>query len=112
MPKPFPYKDSHRVPWKYDVTLISTRTGKEKVCSNVSSGLSRLTRSGRCHTLEELEKRRKEIGKSTVEPVRNSVDTIFCRVRHSLDMSLINFLFRDMPYSSQRDVIHITFFNE
>ena len=24
MSKPFPYKDSHRVPWKYDVTLIST----------------------------------------------------------------------------------------
>ena len=65
MPKPFPYKDSHRVPWKYDVTLISTRAGKEEVCSNISSGLSGLTRSGRCYTSEELEERRKEIGKGT-----------------------------------------------
>ena len=24
MTKPFPYEDSHRVPWKYDVSLIST----------------------------------------------------------------------------------------
>ena len=24
MPKPFPYKDSYRVSWKYDVSLIST----------------------------------------------------------------------------------------
>ncbi|KAK9991456.1 hypothetical protein SO802_026441 [Lithocarpus litseifolius] len=31
MPKPFPYKDSHRVLWKYDVTLISTQTEKEEV---------------------------------------------------------------------------------
>ena len=73
MPKPFPHKDNHRVPWKYDVSLISTRTEKEKVCSNISSGLFRLTRSGRCYTLEELEKRRKEIGKSTVKPVKNWV---------------------------------------
>lgn len=43
MPKPFPYKDNHRVLWKYDMTLISTRIGKEKVCSNVSSGLFGLT---------------------------------------------------------------------
>ncbi|KAL0010983.1 hypothetical protein SO802_006091 [Lithocarpus litseifolius] len=38
MPKPLPYEDSHRIPWKYDVSLISTRTGKEEVCSNISSG--------------------------------------------------------------------------
>ena len=29
MPKPFPYEDSHHVPWKYDVSLIFTRTRKE-----------------------------------------------------------------------------------
>ena len=75
MPKPFPYKDSHHVSWKYDVTLISTRTGKEKVCSSISSSLSGLTRSGKCYTLVELEKRRKEIGKGTAEPVRNRVTT-------------------------------------
>jgi len=59
MPKPFPYKDSHHDPWKYDVTLISTQTRKEEVCPNISSGLSELTRSGRCYTPKELEKRRK-----------------------------------------------------
>ncbi|KAL0010927.1 hypothetical protein SO802_006035 [Lithocarpus litseifolius] len=31
MPKPFPYQDGHCVPWKYDVTLISTHIGKEEV---------------------------------------------------------------------------------
>ena len=75
MPDSFPYKDSHLVPWKYDVTLISTRTWKEEVCSNVSSGLSELTRSGWCYTPEEQEKRRKEIGKGTAELVRNRVTT-------------------------------------
>ena len=53
--KPFPYEDSYRVPWKYDVPLISTRTGK-KVCSNISSGISGLIRSSHCYTPEELEK--------------------------------------------------------
>ena len=75
MPKPFPYEDSHHVPWKYDVSLISTRTGKEEVCSNISSGLSGLTRNGRCYTFEELEKKRKKMGKGTAEPVRNRVTT-------------------------------------
>ena len=75
MPKPFPYEDSHHVPWKYDVSLISTRTRKEEVCSNISSGLSRLIRSGHCYTSEELKKRRKEIGKGIAEPVRNRVMT-------------------------------------
>ena len=31
--------------------------------------------SGRCYTPEELEKRTKEIGKGTIEPVRNRVTT-------------------------------------
>ena len=75
VPKPFPYEDSHRVPWKYDVSLISTRIGKEEVYSNISSSLFGLTRSGRCYTFEELEKRRKEMGKGTAEPVRNRVTT-------------------------------------
>ena len=75
MSKPFPYEDNHRVPWKYDVSLISTWTKKEEVCSNISSSISRLTRNGRCYTPEELEKRRKEIGKGTSELVRNRVTT-------------------------------------
>ncbi|KAK9998177.1 hypothetical protein SO802_017780 [Lithocarpus litseifolius] len=33
--------------------------------------LSRLIKSGQCYTPEELEKRRKEIGKGRVEPIRN-----------------------------------------
>ena len=73
MPKPFPYEDSHHVPWKYDASLISTQTGKEKVYSNISLSLSRLTRSCRCYTPKKLEMRRKEIGKGTIEPVRNKV---------------------------------------
>ena len=75
MPKPFPYKDSHRVPWKYDVALISTQIGKEEVWCNVSSGLFELTRSGQCYTPEELGKRRKEIGKGTTKPGKNKVTT-------------------------------------
>ena len=75
MPKPLPYKDSHCVPWKYDVTLISTRTGKEKAFSKISLGLARLTKSDWYYTPEELRKRRKEIGKGMVELVRNRVTT-------------------------------------
>ena len=74
MLKLFPHKDSHRVPWKYDVSLISSRIGKEEVYSNISLGLSGLTRSGRCYNPDELKKKkRKEIGKGTIEPVKNRV---------------------------------------
>ena len=62
-----------RVLWKYNVTLISTQIGKEEICCNISLGLVGLTRYGQCYSFEELEKRRKEIGKSTVEPVRNRI---------------------------------------
>ena len=62
MPKPFPYKDSHHVPWKYNVALISTRTGNEEVCSNVSLGLSGLIRSGQCYALKELKREGKSKG--------------------------------------------------
>lgn len=75
MLKPFLYQDSHHVSWKYDVTLTSTWTGKEEGCSNVSLGLVALNRIGRCYSPVELEKRRKEIRKSTAEPVMNSVTT-------------------------------------
>ena len=47
IPKPFPYQDSHHVPWKYKVSLISTQTRKEEICSNISLGLSELTRPNR-----------------------------------------------------------------
>ena len=57
------------------VTLISTQTGKEEVCSNISSSLAKLTRSGRCYTPEELEKRSKKVGKGIAQLVRNRVST-------------------------------------
>lgn len=62
-------------PWNYDVSMISTRTRKKEVCSNISLGLARLIRSGRCYTYKELEKRRKELGKGTTKLVRNKVTT-------------------------------------
>ena len=55
------------------MSLISTRTEKEEVCSNISSSLFGLTRSGCCYNFEELENRRKEIGKGIAELVRNKV---------------------------------------
>ena len=93
MSNPFPYKDSHRVPWKYNVFSISTRTRKKEVYFNISSGLSGLTRSSRCYTFKELEKRRKEIGKGIAEPIRNRV-TIeeaeeFLKVIKNLEYSVI-----------------------
>ena len=54
---------------------MSTQIGKEEVCSNVSSSLSKLARSGRCYTPKELKKRRKEIGKGIAEPIKNRVTT-------------------------------------
>ena len=75
------------------MTLNSTRTGKEEVYSNISSGLVGLTRSGRYYTPNELEKRRKEIGKGTVELVRNKVTTEetdeFFRTIRKADYSMI-----------------------
>ena len=56
-------------------------------------GLSGLTRSGRCYTLEKLEKRRKEIGKGTTEPIRNKViigeAKEFLKVIRNLEYSVI-----------------------
>ena len=57
------------------MSLISSLTGTKEAYSNISSGLSGLTRSGHRYTLEELGKRRKEIGKGIAEPVRNRVTT-------------------------------------
>jgi hypothetical protein len=77
VPQPFPYHDNKRVPWNYGMKVISTREGKpkmeEEVVGNLTSGLGGITRSGRCYTPEELEKRRKEIGKSAEDPVKTKV---------------------------------------
>ena len=104
MLKPFPYKDNHRVLWKYDVALISTQTGMEEVCFNVSSGLSGLNRRDWCHTLEELEKSRKEIGKGIVDPVRNKVTTEdaeeFLKIIQKADYSVIQLLNKSLAQIS------------
>ena len=104
MLKPFPFEDSHRVPWKYDLSLLSTRTGKEEVCSNISLGLSGLTRSGHCYTLNELEKRRKKIGKGTAEPVKNRDITEeaeeFLKIIRNSEYSVIQQLNKSPAYIS------------
>jgi hypothetical protein len=77
VPRPFPYHDNKRVPWNYGMKIISTREGKpkveEEVVGNLTSGLGGITRSGRCYTPEELEKRRKEIGKTMEDPAKTKV---------------------------------------
>uniref|UniRef100_A0A2N9FRR6 Uncharacterized protein n=1 Tax=Fagus sylvatica TaxID=28930 RepID=A0A2N9FRR6_FAGSY len=74
VPQPFPYQDSKKIPWNYGMKVISTRESqpktKEEVVGNLTSGLGGITRSGRCYTPEELEKRRKEAGKAVEDPVK------------------------------------------
>uniref|UniRef100_A0A2N9GD13 RNA-directed DNA polymerase n=1 Tax=Fagus sylvatica TaxID=28930 RepID=A0A2N9GD13_FAGSY len=74
VPQPFPYQDSKRIPWNYGMKVISTRESKpktkEEVVGNLTSGLGGITRSGRCYTPEELEKRRKEAGKAVEDPTK------------------------------------------
>jgi hypothetical protein len=74
MPQPFPYQDDKRVPWNYGMKVISTREGKpkteEEMVGNLTFGLGGITRSGKCYTPEELEKRRKEMGKAMEDPVK------------------------------------------
>jgi hypothetical protein len=43
---------------------------EEEVVGNLTSGLGGITRSGRYYTSEELEKRRKEIGKAVEDPAK------------------------------------------
>jgi len=93
IPKPFPYENSHRVPWKYDVSLISTQIEKEEVCSNISLGLSRPTRSGRCYTPKELEKKKERDWQRYSKPVKNRVTTEeaeeFLKIIRYLEYSVI-----------------------
>ena len=93
MPKLFPYKDNHRVPWKYNVSLISIRTGNDEVYSNISLSLSGLTRIGRRYTPEELEKRRKETCNGTSELVKDRVAIEeaeeFLKIIRNLEYSVI-----------------------
>ena len=86
------------------MSLISTRIEKEEVCSNISSSLFGLTRSGCCYNFEELENRRKKIGKGTAEPFRNRVTTgeaeEFLKVIRSLEYNVIQQLNKSLPQIS------------
>ena len=72
LPQSFQYKNNNKVPWNYRMQVITTRENKPKIeegeVGNLTLGLGGIIRSGRCYTLEELEKRRKEMGKTTEDP--------------------------------------------
>jgi hypothetical protein len=97
VPQPFPYQDNKRVPWNYGMKVISTREGKpkteEEVVGNLTTGFGGITRSGRCYTPEELEKKRKEMGKAVEDPVKTkaaedeAVD--FLRIIKSSEYSVV-----------------------
>uniref|UniRef100_A0A2N9GU32 RNA-directed DNA polymerase n=1 Tax=Fagus sylvatica TaxID=28930 RepID=A0A2N9GU32_FAGSY len=66
---------------------------EEEVVGNLTSGLGGITRSGRCYTPEELEKRRKEIGKTVEDPAKTKVAedeaTDFLRIIKSSEYSVV-----------------------
>jgi hypothetical protein len=97
VPQPFPYQDDKRVPWNYGMKVISTREGKpkteEEVVGNLTSRLGGITRSGRCYTPEELEKRWKEMRKAVEDPVKTKAAedeaTDFLRIIKSSEYSVV-----------------------
>jgi hypothetical protein len=97
VPQPFPYQDSKKIPWNYGMKVISTRESqpktKEEVVGNLTSGLGGITRSGRCYTPEELEKRRKEAGKTVEDPVKTKAAeeeaADFLRIIKSSEYSIV-----------------------
>uniref|UniRef100_A0A2N9HG88 G-patch domain-containing protein n=1 Tax=Fagus sylvatica TaxID=28930 RepID=A0A2N9HG88_FAGSY len=97
VPRPFPYQDSKKIPWNYGMKVISTRESqpktKEEVVGNLTSGLGGITRSGRCYTPEELEKRRKEAGKAVEDPVKTKAAeeeaADFLRIIKSSEYSIV-----------------------
>uniref|UniRef100_A0A2N9FM65 G-patch domain-containing protein n=1 Tax=Fagus sylvatica TaxID=28930 RepID=A0A2N9FM65_FAGSY len=70
VPQPFPYQDR-----------------------NLTSGLGGITRSGRCYTPEELEKRRKEAGKAVEDPTKTKAAeeeaADFLRIIKSSEYSIV-----------------------
>uniref|UniRef100_A0A2N9F6R6 Uncharacterized protein n=1 Tax=Fagus sylvatica TaxID=28930 RepID=A0A2N9F6R6_FAGSY len=86
-------------------SVISIREGKpeteEEVVGNLTSGLSGITRSGRCYTPEELEKRRKEIGKVVEDPTKTKAAeeeaADFLRIIKSSEYSVVKQLSK-MPF--------------
>uniref|UniRef100_A0A2N9I9H2 G-patch domain-containing protein n=1 Tax=Fagus sylvatica TaxID=28930 RepID=A0A2N9I9H2_FAGSY len=97
VPQPFPYQDSKKIPWNYGMKVISTRESqpktKEEVVGNLTSGLGGITRSGRCYTPEELEKRRKEAGKAVEDPTKTKAAeeeaADFLRIIKSSEYSIV-----------------------
>ena len=61
LPRPFVYKNDCQVPWNYNMQIVTTRGTEYKLeeaeVNNLSLGLGGITRSGRCYTSEELEKK-------------------------------------------------------
>ena len=57
--------------------IVTTRGIEHKVeeaeVDNLSSGLGGITRSGKCYTSEELEKRRKELGTTVKDPLKKKI---------------------------------------
>uniref|UniRef100_A0A2N9I3I8 Uncharacterized protein n=1 Tax=Fagus sylvatica TaxID=28930 RepID=A0A2N9I3I8_FAGSY len=84
-------------PWNYGMKVISTRESKpktkEEVVGNLTSGLGGITRSGRCYTPEELEKRRKEAGKAVEDPTKTKATeeeaADFLRIIKSSEYSIV-----------------------
>uniref|UniRef100_A0A2N9HXE1 Uncharacterized protein n=1 Tax=Fagus sylvatica TaxID=28930 RepID=A0A2N9HXE1_FAGSY len=74
LPQSFQYKDNNKVPWNYRMQFITTWENKPKIeegeVGNLTLGFMGIIRSGKCYTLKELEKRRKEMGKTTEDPTR------------------------------------------
>ena len=105
VPQPFPYQYNKRVPWNYGMKVISTRKGKpkteEEVVGNLTSGLGGITRSGRCYTREELERRRKEMGKTVEDPTKTKATddeaADFLRIIKSSEYSIVKQLSK-MPF--------------
>ncbi len=66
---------------------------EEGEIGNLTSGLGGITRSGRCYTPEELEKRRKEMGKATEDLTRTKVAeeeaTDFLRIIKSSEYNVV-----------------------
>ena len=77
--------------------VIVTRENKPKIeegeVRNLTSGLRGITRSGRCYTPEELEKRRKEMGNAVEDLTRAKVTeeeaTDFLRIIKSSEYNVV-----------------------
>uniref|UniRef100_A0A2N9HNC7 Uncharacterized protein n=1 Tax=Fagus sylvatica TaxID=28930 RepID=A0A2N9HNC7_FAGSY len=87
---------------------------KEEVVGNLTSGLGGITRSGRCYTPEELEKRRKEAGKAVEDPTKTKATeeeaADFLRIIKSSEYSIVKQLSK-MPSHISKDITGPSFEN-